>query len=226
MLVGKTAGWKRIKGMEAYDREGRWARVKIEEETSAHVSPRHATTARHNTTEDRKTTPPPPASSGPTTSTRTKRKTRQGKTTPSPVPKSAGTPPAPAPATPTHTAPAPTPAPATPTQPQPRSTPPKDTKKDTPPTPQTTKAKIGLVIHGVALRRELGNVRRWLSEDNKDMPKITGIRWLRKKDILVGEGKKTSSVVVYLEEEIGKDTVRLGGKWLKASQYESERGRR
>ncbi|KAF8465644.1 hypothetical protein BDZ91DRAFT_726481 [Kalaharituber pfeilii] len=49
------------------------------------------------------------------------------------------------------------------------------------------------------------------------MPKITSIRWLRKKDILVGEGKKTSSVVVYLEEELDKD---------KVCQYETERGRR
>ncbi|KAF8454870.1 hypothetical protein BDZ91DRAFT_747083 [Kalaharituber pfeilii] len=58
------------------------------------------------------------------------------------------------------------------------------------------------------------------------MPKITSIRWLRKKDILVGEGKKTSSIVVYLEEDLDKDKVRLGGKWLKACRYEPERGRR
>ncbi|KAF8459262.1 hypothetical protein BDZ91DRAFT_799909 [Kalaharituber pfeilii] len=76
------------------------------------------------------------------------------------------------------------------------------------------------------LRKNLDNVRRWLTADNKDLKKIVGIRWLRKKDILIGEGKKTSSVVVYLEDQQEIDKVRLGGRWLKASQYEAERGRR
>ncbi|KAF8457839.1 hypothetical protein BDZ91DRAFT_785927 [Kalaharituber pfeilii] len=81
----------------------------------------------------------------------------------------------------------------------------------------------GIVVHGVALRKDSGNVRRWLKEDNKDLKKVVGIRWLRKKDT---EGKKTSSVVVYLEDPQDIDRVRLGGRWLKASQYEAERGRR
>ncbi|KAF8456833.1 hypothetical protein BDZ91DRAFT_800943 [Kalaharituber pfeilii] len=76
------------------------------------------------------------------------------------------------------------------------------------------------------LRKDLGNVQRWLQASNKDVGKITGIRWLRKKTILLEEGKKTSSVVVYLETptEIGK--VRLGGRWLKTNVYETDRGRK
>ncbi|KAF8459274.1 hypothetical protein BDZ91DRAFT_799924 [Kalaharituber pfeilii] len=53
---------------------------------------------------------------------------------------------------------------------------------------------------------------------NQDLGRITGIRWLRKKQTLIEEGKKTSSVVVYLEEESGSDRVRLGGRWLRAEQ--------
>ncbi|KAF8474097.1 hypothetical protein BDZ91DRAFT_789687 [Kalaharituber pfeilii] len=97
--------------------------------------------------------------------------------------------------------------------------------KPSPTTPDVS-TKSGIVVHGIALRKNLDNVRRWLTADNKDLKKIVGIRWLRKKDTLIGEGKKTSSVVVYLEDQQDIDKVRLGGRWLKASQYEAERGRR
>ncbi|KAF8460155.1 hypothetical protein BDZ91DRAFT_726399, partial [Kalaharituber pfeilii] len=92
------------------------------------------------------------------------------------------------------------------------------------PTPKP-KVRIGIVVHGVALRRDLGKVQRWLGEDNKDLRKIVGVRWLRRKDLLVGEGKKTSSVVVFLEDQQDVDRVRLGGRWLRASRYEADRGR-
>ncbi|KAF8471077.1 hypothetical protein BDZ91DRAFT_717626 [Kalaharituber pfeilii] len=49
------------------------------------------------------------------------------------------------------------------------------------------------------------------------MGSITGIRWLRKKTILLEEGKKTSSVVVYLETPTETGKVRLGGRWLNTS---------
>ncbi|KAF8476777.1 hypothetical protein BDZ91DRAFT_787372 [Kalaharituber pfeilii] len=42
------------------------------------------------------------------------------------------------------------------------------------------------VVHGVALRKNLGNVQKWLGSANKDLGKFCGIRWLRKKEILMG----------------------------------------
>ncbi|KAF8461575.1 hypothetical protein BDZ91DRAFT_797830 [Kalaharituber pfeilii] len=64
----------------------------------------------------------------------------------------------------------------------------------------------GVVVHGIARRKDLGNVRRWLEASNKDLGTIAAIRWLLRKSILVKEGKKTSSAVVYLETqtEVGK----------------------
>ncbi|KAF8458744.1 hypothetical protein BDZ91DRAFT_742932, partial [Kalaharituber pfeilii] len=50
-----------------------------------------------------------------------------------------------------------------------------------------------------------------------------GIRWLRSKKTLQEEGKQTSSVVVYLEEDKVMDRVRLGGRWLRACRYEWDR---
>ncbi|KAF8465028.1 hypothetical protein BDZ91DRAFT_820932 [Kalaharituber pfeilii] len=87
----------------------------------------------------------------------------------------------------------------------------------TSPTNPVVPTKTGILVHGVAVRKDLGNARRWLSADNKDLKKIVGIRWLRKKDLLIGEGKKTSSIVVYLKDHQNIDKVRLGGRWLKAS---------
>ncbi|KAF8440632.1 hypothetical protein BDZ91DRAFT_804153 [Kalaharituber pfeilii] len=55
---------------------------------------------------------------------------------------------------------------------------------------------------------------------------IRGVRWLRKKAILKEEGKKTSSVVAYLETETKADKVKLGGRWLRTSVYEPDRGRK
>ncbi|KAF8464843.1 hypothetical protein BDZ91DRAFT_795335 [Kalaharituber pfeilii] len=77
-----------------------------------------------------------------------------------------------------------------------------------------------------AMRKDLGKVRGWLETSNPELGKTTGIRWLRKETTLREEGKKTSSVVVYLEttKEAGK--VRLGGKWLRTEIYEPDRGRR
>ncbi|KAF8469998.1 hypothetical protein BDZ91DRAFT_791989 [Kalaharituber pfeilii] len=88
-----------------------------------------------------------------------------------------------------------------------------------------TTSKAGIVVHGIALRKDLGKVRRWLEAANKDLGKTTGIRWLRK-DTLVNEGKKTSSAVVYLVKTIEVGRVRLGGRWLPVNQYEWDRGRK
>ncbi|KAF8462815.1 hypothetical protein BDZ91DRAFT_796805 [Kalaharituber pfeilii] len=66
----------------------------------------------------------------------------------------------------------------------------------------TTKGGAGIVIHGIALRKDLGKVRQWLEAANKELGKVKGIRWLRKRKLLEEEGKKTSSVVIYLEKEV------------------------
>ncbi|KAF8461611.1 hypothetical protein BDZ91DRAFT_829588 [Kalaharituber pfeilii] len=92
--------------------------------------------------------------------------------------------------------------------------------------PGATTSKFGIVVHGIALRKDLGNVRRWMEAASKDIGKITGIRWLRNKGILNEEGKKTSSVVVYLEDMKEVERVRLGGRWLRSCQYEWDRGRK
>ncbi|KAF8462031.1 hypothetical protein BDZ91DRAFT_797566 [Kalaharituber pfeilii] len=90
----------------------------------------------------------------------------------------------------------------------------------------STTTKTGIVVHGIALRKDLGKVRRWLEAANQELGKTTGIRWLRKKDTLVNEGKKTSSAVVYLENTTEVGRVRLGGRWLRVDQYEWDRGRK
>ncbi|KAF8475511.1 hypothetical protein BDZ91DRAFT_788206 [Kalaharituber pfeilii] len=90
----------------------------------------------------------------------------------------------------------------------------------------TTKGGAGIVIHGIALRKDLGKVRQWLEAANKELGKVKGIRWLRKRKLLEEEGKKTSSVVIYLEKEVDVEKVRLSGRWHKSARYESERGRK
>ncbi|KAF8438323.1 hypothetical protein BDZ91DRAFT_795596 [Kalaharituber pfeilii] len=92
--------------------------------------------------------------------------------------------------------------------------------------PATTRGKAGIVIHGIALRKDLGKVKQWLEAANKELGKIRGIRWLRKRDVLEEEGKKTSSVVIYLGKEMDVEKVRLSGRWHKSVRYESERGRK
>ncbi|KAF8468243.1 hypothetical protein BDZ91DRAFT_793111 [Kalaharituber pfeilii] len=136
----------------------------------------------------------------------------------------------PAATTTTRQPPAPTPSPP---RPSPRHTrkPAEATKKTStpspPPTnPSATTSKYGVVIHGIALRKDLGRVRKWLEGGNAELGKTVGIRWLRKKTLLLEEGKKTSSVVVYLEEHTEIDRVRLGGKWLRTSPYEQDRRRK
>ncbi|KAF8463064.1 hypothetical protein BDZ91DRAFT_796569 [Kalaharituber pfeilii] len=92
-------------------------------------------------------------------------------------------------------------------------------------TPDATTPVYGIVVHGIALRKDLGKVRKWLEASNK-IGKTVGVRWLRQKARLVEEGKKTSSVVVYLEKSIEVEKVRLGGRWMRVDQYEWDRGRK
>ncbi|KAF8459235.1 hypothetical protein BDZ91DRAFT_851979 [Kalaharituber pfeilii] len=44
-----------------------------------------------------------------------------------------------------------------------------------PSNPGTTTPKEGIVVHGLALRKDLRHVRRWMEADNKDIGKITGM---------------------------------------------------
>ncbi|KAF8469952.1 hypothetical protein BDZ91DRAFT_791911 [Kalaharituber pfeilii] len=100
------------------------------------------------------------------------------------------------------------------------------TTKSTPTTPDAiTKGEAGVVIHGIPLRKDLGKVKKWLGAANRELGKVMGIRWLRKKSLLE-EGKQTSSVVLYLEKEVAIEKVRLSGRWHKCARYESERGRK
>ncbi|KAF8460051.1 hypothetical protein BDZ91DRAFT_785532 [Kalaharituber pfeilii] len=98
-------------------------------------------------------------------------------------------------------------------------------RKTQPATPDAATPAHGIVIHGTALRKDLGKVRKWLEASNK-LGKTVGIRWLRKKTTLVEEGKKSSSVVLYLEKPTEVEKVRLGGRWMRAGQYEWDRGRK
>ncbi|KAF8462828.1 hypothetical protein BDZ91DRAFT_796842 [Kalaharituber pfeilii] len=115
---------------------------------------------------------------------------------------------------------------ATPAAAKPTLNPRPETRSPTPRRSDSPLEKKGIVVHGIALRKDLGNVRRWLETDNIGMGRITGIRWLRKKSILLEEGKKTSSVVVYLETPTETGKVWLGGRWLNTSVYETDRGRK
>ncbi|KAF8463054.1 hypothetical protein BDZ91DRAFT_796544 [Kalaharituber pfeilii] len=131
--------------------------------------------------------------------------------------------------TPTPTPPTPTPTTRLPT-PTPDSTPrqrPKTSKPSAPsPNTDATTSTFGVVVHGIALRKDLGKVRKWLESGNKGLGKTVGIRWLRRKTALIEEGKKTSSVLVYLEAATDIDRVRLGGKLLRTTQYEPDRRRK
>ncbi|KAF8446685.1 hypothetical protein BDZ91DRAFT_853677 [Kalaharituber pfeilii] len=90
----------------------------------------------------------------------------------------------------------------------------------------TTRGGVGIVIHGIALRKDLGKVKKWLAAANESLGKIKGIRWLRKRNLLEEAGKTTSSVVVYLQKEVDVEKVRLSGRWHRSARHESERRRR
>ncbi|KAF8436421.1 hypothetical protein BDZ91DRAFT_804463 [Kalaharituber pfeilii] len=61
---------------------------------------------------------------------------------------------------------------------------------------------------------------------NKEVEKMRRIQWLRKRNVPKEEGKKTSSVVIYLVREMDVKKVKLSGWWYKSVQYELERGQK
>ncbi|KAF8462827.1 hypothetical protein BDZ91DRAFT_733230 [Kalaharituber pfeilii] len=75
--------------------------------------------------------------------------------------------------------------------------------------PQSGRA---IVAHGIAVTKKLGKVRDWMetattsavTTANPWMGKIVAARWLVKKERR--EGKKASSVVIYLEGEVESDS--------------------
>ncbi|KAF8464835.1 hypothetical protein BDZ91DRAFT_795322 [Kalaharituber pfeilii] len=152
------------------------------------------------------------------TTTPKRKRTRRARKTPSvPVEERVASP---APATPTpNPTPTPDPTPAhAPSRPRNQTT-----QRTSRPPLQT---RQGIVIHGVALRKDLEKVRKWLEEDNKELGKMTtGIRWLRRKATLEEEGKKASSIVLYTKARVEIGRVRLGGKLLRSEGYEPNRKR-
>ncbi|KAF8457090.1 hypothetical protein BDZ91DRAFT_800682 [Kalaharituber pfeilii] len=89
--------------------------------------------------------------------------------------------------------------------------------------PQSGRA---IVVHGIAVTKKLGKVRDWMENTNPWMGKIVAARWLVKKERR--EGKKASSIVIYLEGEVESDSqtpakVRLSGKWYDSCLYDWDR---
>ncbi|KAF8459155.1 hypothetical protein BDZ91DRAFT_799969 [Kalaharituber pfeilii] len=89
--------------------------------------------------------------------------------------------------------------------------------------PQSGRA---VVVHGIAVTKKLGKVREWMEKANPWMGKIVAARWLVRKERR--EGKKTSSIVIYLEGEVESDSqtpakVRLSGKWYHSCLYDWDR---
>ena len=84
-----------------------------------------------------------------------------------------------------------------------------------PPTPRGHGKQ--LVLHAVPTKYKLGEVRRWLEEDNRYLP-TKGARWL------LTEGwrlrKSNSSVVLYLQDPIIPSSLRLGRKALCTATYD------
>jgi len=84
-----------------------------------------------------------------------------------------------------------------------------------PPSPQ-----FAVVLHAVPTKFKLGEVHRWLEEDNKYLS-IAGARWLLTKDWR--GGKSHSSVVLYLQDPTIASSLRLGRKSLRITTYDWDR---
>ena len=74
-----------------------------------------------------------------------------------------------------------------------------------------------MVIHAVPTKYKLGEVRRWLEEDNRFLT-IAGSRWLLTEERR--EGKTHSSVVLYLQDPTIATSLRLGRKTLRTTTYD------
>lgn len=83
------------------------------------------------------------------------------------------------------------------------------------PTPQ-----FAVVIHAVPLKYKVGEVRRWLEEDNQYL-QIAGARWLLPENRRLD--KAHSSMVLYLQDPTVRTSLRLGRKTLRTTTYEWNR---
>lgn len=72
----------------------------------------------------------------------------------------------------------------------------------------------------VPTKYQLGELHRWLEEDNKYLA-IDGARWLLTEDRR--REKVHSSVVLYLHNPTMANSVRLGSKTLRTTTYEWDR---
>ena len=95
-----------------------------------------------------------------------------------------------------------------------------------PATPQAppTHTNLAVVVRGVPTGRKIGNMWRWMEEDNKRIGlKILGARWLLQEARRVG--KQASSLVLYLASGVKAGTrLRMGQKWFTTCAYDFDRG--
>jgi len=99
------------------------------------------------------------------------------------------------------------------------ATPPARAKKHVvqpPPLPPKPAARA-LVLHAAPTHRKLGEMRRWLEEDNKGVV-IIGARWLLQEGRRLG--KATSSLVIYLSSPKAAGKLRMGRKLFRTTRYE------
>lgn len=91
----------------------------------------------------------------------------------------------------------------------------KGKKKPSP--PPLKPAVRALVLHAAPTHRKLGEMRRWLEEDNKGVV-IVGARWLLQEGRRLG--KAASSLVIYLSIPKAVGKLRMGRKLFRTTRYE------
>ena len=98
---------------------------------------------------------------------------------------------------------------------------PKGKRPPAPPPPAgkqpTTKA---IVVRALPTKYKVGELRRWIKEDNKDLV-ITGARWLLAEDRR--PGKTHSSLVLYLSDSPETPRLRMGRKSFHTTAYDWDR---
>ena len=102
--------------------------------------------------------------------------------------------------------------------------PPKDAPPPpTPPPQDPTNPQIpqfAVVLHAVPTKYKLGEVQRWLEEDNRFLS-IAGSRWLLTENRRAG--KPHPSAVLYLQDPTIATSLRLGKKSLRTTTYDWKR---
>ena len=79
-----------------------------------------------------------------------------------------------------------------------------------------------VVLHAAPTKYKVGQMRRWIGEDNKGKAQVMGIRWLIQENRR--EGKQASSLVIYLKERIDLNIgLRMGRKFFRITEYDCDR---